>query len=37
VEAFYRLNAQCKARKTTGPLPQGATEVYSGKVYWTAR
>ena len=36
-EAFCRLNAQCKARKTTGPLPQGATEVYSGKVHWTAR
>ena len=37
VEAFYQLNEQCKARETTGPLPEGATEVYSGKVHWTTR
>jgi len=35
--AFYRLNEQCNAPETTGPLPEGATEVRSGKVHWTER
>ena len=37
VEAFYQLNEQCKARETNGPLPEGATEVHSGKVHGTTR
>ena len=32
--AFYCLNEQCSALETTGPLPEGATVVYSGKVHW---
>ena len=35
--AFYRLNEQCNAPETTGPLPKGATELRSGKVHWTER
>jgi len=35
--AICRLNEQCNALETTGPLPQGATEVRSGKVHWTER
>ena len=35
--AFYRLNEQCNAPGTTGPLPEGATEVRSRKVHWTER
>ena len=35
--AFYRLNKQRNAPETTGPLPEGATKVRSGKVHWTER
>ena len=35
--AFYRLNKQRNAPETTGPLPEGATEMCSGKVHWTER
>ena len=33
VEAFYQLNEQCEALRATGPLPEGATEVYRRKVH----
>ena len=37
MRAFYHLNKQCIALETTGPLPEGATMVYRGKVHWTER